>query len=43
MCITEIRHEIHVDIISINKTVTEESKQTKAKTLIFVVALKGAI
>jgi len=34
-------HEI--DIISISKTVTTESKQTKAKTFIFVVALKGAV
>jgi len=37
----EMRHEI--DIISINKTVTKESKQTKAKSFIFVVALKGAV
>ena len=32
-----------MDIISINKTMTKESKQTKTKTLFFLVALKGAI
>ena len=39
-CIVEI-HEM--DIISINKTMTKESKQTKTKTFVFVVALKRAV
>jgi len=32
-----------MDILSINKTMTKESKQTKAKTFVFVVALKKAV
>ena len=32
-----------MDIISINKTMTKESKQTKTKTFVFVVALKRAV
>jgi len=30
-------------IISINKTMTKESKQTKTKTFVFVVALERAV
>jgi len=30
-------------IISINKTMTKESKQTKTKTFVFVVALEMAV
>jgi len=41
MCIVEI-HETDI-INSINETMTRESKQTKTKTFVFVVALKRAI
>jgi len=32
-----------MDVISINKTMTKESKQTKTKTFVFVVALRRAV
>jgi len=35
--------EIHeIDVISINKTMTKESEQTKTKTFVYAVALKRA-
>jgi len=35
--------ESPIYIISINKTIAKESKQTKTKTFVFVVALKRAV
>ena len=34
---------LKINIISMNKTMTKESKQTKTKTFVFVVALKRAV